>query len=89
MNKLTQSKGMARTFMLMNNPQQKLLTQYAIRAFYYPDANHHHLNQEVYLHLIITDIASYSCKENHQVCRRPPPPYGPPEVGWRPHYFQD
>ncbi len=37
----------ARQYVMMSNPQSKLLTSVMCRAFYYPDANHHHLNQEV------------------------------------------
>ena len=38
----------ARQLVLMNNTS-KLMTTFALRGFYYPDANHHHLNQEVRL----------------------------------------
>ena len=51
MNKMMLQKSLFnRQLILMNNcmtPQSKLLTSLMVRTFYYPDANHHHLNQEV------------------------------------------
>ena len=35
-----------RQIMLLNN-SSSVLGSFAVRGFYYPDANHHHLNQEV------------------------------------------
>ena len=34
--------------------QSRTLTGLFCRTFYYPDANHHHLNQEVRNHTLIT-----------------------------------
>ena len=43
------NKGLfVRQLVLLNNcTSSRLLAKGAIRGFYYPDANHHHLNQEV------------------------------------------
>ncbi len=42
--------------MVMLNNTNRVLGNFAIRGFYYPDANHHHLNQEV-------SIITYVLKE--------------------------
>ena len=36
-----------RQMLLLNNSSRGVLGSFALRGFYYPDANHHHLNQEV------------------------------------------
>ena len=95
MNKMMLQKSLfSRQLVLMNNcvaPQSKLLTNMMIRSFYYPDANHHHLNQEVSsFHLLINNLAA-DCvgKAHHKVCGRPSEARGPGEVGRRAGDLQD
>ena len=54
---------LSRQLVLLNNcgvtPQSKLLTNLMVRSFYYPDANHHHLNQEVNKTISINNPVAY------------------------------
>jgi hypothetical protein len=44
---------------------QKPMMAAPIRSFYYPDANHHHLQEEVgFCHLL---LAPYYCQKNRAV----------------------
>lgn len=59
-------------FMLLNPLNRQLcrknnaLMQLALKSFYYPDGNHHHLNQEV-LPFLFNPLASRPRQENHPV----------------------
>ena len=38
---------LVRQMILLNSSSRLLMGNSMVRGFYYPDANHHHLNQEV------------------------------------------
>ena len=48
MNKMMLQKNLLARQIVLMNQNNKALTSLMIRTFYYPDANHHHLNQEVF-----------------------------------------
>ena len=48
MNKMMLQKNLLARQLVFMNQNNKALTSMMIRTFYYPDANHHHLNQEVF-----------------------------------------
>ena len=48
MNKMMLQKNLLARQLVLMNQNNKALTSLMIRSFYYPDANHHHLNQEVF-----------------------------------------
>ena len=49
MNKMMLQKNLLARQLVFMNQNNKALTSMMIRTFYYPDANHHHLNQEVFV----------------------------------------
>ena len=65
MNKMMLQKStFARQLVLMNQGN-KMLTSMMLRTFYYPDANHHHLNQEVFDNCHYLTIAYCISKAYH------------------------
>ena len=47
MNKMMLQKNLLAKQLVLMNQNNKALTSMMMRSFYYPDANHHHINQEV------------------------------------------
>ncbi len=93
-----------RQLVLLNNTSSSrrvLLGSAAIRGFYYPDANHHHLNQEVSLEKLMCVkttfkqliqpnlLADRVSQAYHQVCGRPPAAHRRGTLGRRAGHLQD